>query len=83
MLDYILSVCSLGEHYLLQRVFSKIWWKRDNGLELFFMILDRPLSSTDVNATAHKDILDKYMLPKLWLQSEDSYSSMRVPLCTK
>uniref|UniRef100_A0AAZ3SPI0 Transposase Tc1-like domain-containing protein n=1 Tax=Oncorhynchus tshawytscha TaxID=74940 RepID=A0AAZ3SPI0_ONCTS len=33
-----------AEHYLPK---CKVWWKKNNGLELFFMVRSRPLSSSE------------------------------------
>ena len=47
---------------------SKVWWRRDNGLELFsgFGICPSVPVRSNVNATVCKDILGNDMLLNLW-----------------
>jgi hypothetical protein len=52
----------------------KVWWRRYSGLGLFFMVLARPLSSSEGKSytTSYNYILDNSVLPTLWQQFGES-----------
>lgn len=46
--------------------YCKVWWRKDDGLRLFFRIWARP--SLLLNATGCKDIIANWALSTLWYQ---------------